>query len=489
MKLVHPSAWSLSTKLAVIVCLVVVGVATVIGVGVAKKDRDALRDALAGQARLLARWVATEAGEPMLRNDIWPIYRLVRQTAAEGDANRKTILTIMVLDTDGLVVAHLQPERNPIGLPLAVHDDAERRSLASAMTVTGPTAFEDPARRFIEGVAPISVAEKRLGVARVRLSTEQLAEATREATMIVVSRTLPLAAVGSLVGIILSLGAVRTLKQLAESMARMGRGEHVPLMLKGGDEIARLGEAFNRMAEEVAAKQRLERELAQSEKAAALGRIAAGVAHEVNNPLAGILNCISTIRDHPEEPRLIERYLPLIERGLLRIRAIVRDLLIEQRAENASEASEPARLDEIREQILASIANRNIVLDWNNDVPDSVQVNRPRIQQVVLNLVENAIHAMPTGGRLRFAAVIADERFLRMAVEDDGIGIAPENLPRIFDPFFSSKPEGTGLGLWITARLLQAMGGTIDVQSEAGSGTRFSIRVPYERRGDGPAQQ
>lgn len=489
MKLLRPWAWGLSTKLPVIVCLVVVGVAVVIGAAVVSKDRAALRDALSDQGRLLARWVAAASAEPMLRNDVWVVYRLLHEAAAEGHLDRENIITMMVLDSEGRVVAHLQPAEHPPGLPLTVHDDRERRMLAAAMTTTRPAAFDDTDGGAVEAAAPIISGGKRIGVARVRLSTAQLAKTTQEATLVVVTRTLGLAAIGSLIGIFLSVRAVRSLRQLAESMALMARGEHVALTLRGNDEIARLGDAFNRMAREVEAKRQLERELAQSEKAAALGRIAAGVAHEVNNPLAGILNCISTIKDHPEEPRLVERYLPVIERGLLRIRAIVRDLLVEQRAEYTSEAYEPAQLDDIRDLILPGMADRHIALQWDNQLPVWVRINRPRMHQAVLNLIENAVQAMPDGGNLRFAASVADNRTLSIEVEDSGIGIPAENLPRIFDPFFSSKPDGTGLGLWITGRLVNSLGGTVDVHSEPGSGTLFTLRVPYEGRDDGPDEQ
>jgi len=483
----RPSAWSLFIKLPFIVCLVVATVAAVIGMGVVEKDRAELRRALSARAELLARWVAAGSADSMLHNDPWSTFLTLRQVVSDGVGRDDHVVTAMVLDRDRRVIAHLRPAENPIGLPLVAPNEDERRLLSAAMAMTAPGVLEADGGQAIEGIAPVVAGAKSLGIVRVRLSTHHLSEALQESAMVVLALTLALTAIGSIIGVGLSLGAVRPLKRLADAMGQLGRGEHAPIMvpISGNDEIARLGEAFNRMAEEVAEKQRLERELAQSEKVAALGRVAAGVAHEVNNPLAGILNCVSTIRDHPEEVGLIDRYLPVIERGLLRIRAIIQDLLIEQRAENAINPSGPACLDEIRDLILAEVQGHSIVLEWDNRVPANVLVNRPQLQQAALNLLKNVVQAMADGGRLRFTAT-ADSQSLCIEVEDSGVGIDPDDLGRIFDPFFSLRRGGTGLGLWITFRLVQAMGGSIEVSSEPGLGTLFKINVPVEGKADGP---
>lgn len=479
----RPSSWSLAVKLPIIICLVVAGVAVVTGFTVIQKERIDLRQALAEKAVLLSRWVAAGSAEPMMRNDVWPIYRTLRQiSSSEVDAGRD-VVTAMVLDAEGVVLAHLDPGVHPIGLPLSIEgDDADL--LARSLAATETLVLDDPNGNFVEGISPVIGGGKQLGVARVRLSTQSLAEARREATALVSVATLGLALIGSLVGIFASLRAIRPLGRLTEAMAALGRGEPVVVPVHGADEIARLGMTFNSMATEVAEKQRLERELAQAEKTAALGRIAAGVAHEVNNPLAGILNCISTLKDHPQEPGLLPRYLPVIERGLLRIRAIVQDLLVEQRAEHASDPCGQECLDEVRELVAAEIEGKSIVLDWRNDLPSDTTFNRQRLQQALLNLLRNAIQAMPDGGRLRVSAWVECDR-MKLVVEDTGVGIAAEDLGRVFDPFFSLRKNGTGLGLWITWRLVQSLGGSTEVASAPGVGTRFTLTIPIGAA-DGP---
>jgi len=472
----RPSSWSLAVKLPLIVCLVVAGVAGVTGFTVIQKERIELRQALAEKAVLMSRWIAAASAEPMMRNDVWPIWRNLRQVTSKEVDEGRDVLTAMVLDTEGVVMAHLQPGPNPIGLPLHTDGD-ETRLLERALRSGAPLVLEDPAGGFVEGVAPVVGGGKRLGVARVRLSTRVLAQAVGEATGLVLLATFGLALIGSLAGIYASLRAVRPLGRLADAMSSLARGEPVAVPVRGADEIAHLSVTFNAMAAEVAEKQRLERELAQAEKTAALGRIAAGVAHEVNNPLAGILNCISTLKDHPQEPGLLERYLPVFERGLLRIRAIVQDLLVEQRAEHASEPCGPECLDEVRDLVAAEIEGKSIVLDWRNDLAPDTTFNRQRLQQALLNLLRNAVQAMPAGGRLSVSAR-REDGVLAIVVEDTGVGIAPEDVGRVFDPFFTSRKTGTGLGLWITWRLVQSLGGTIEVASRLGEGSRFTLSIP-----------
>jgi two-component system NtrC family sensor kinase len=210
-----------------------------------------------------------------------------------------------------------------------------------------------------------------------------------------------------------------------------------------------------------------------------LGRIAAGVAHEVNNPLAGMLNCLSTLRAQSNDPELVARYLPMIEMGLKKIEALVKDLLIELRVEDAREVADSSCLEDVRDLISAEIDPARIEFVWNNRLEPGDSMNRPRVQQILLNLLRNSIQAMPTGGRL-WCRFWSDQDKLIFEIEDTGHGIRPEDLGRIFDPFFTSRPTGTGLGLWIVLRLVQSMHGSIDVNSVPDQGTQFRIHIPRE---------
>jgi signal transduction histidine kinase len=190
-----------------------------------------------------------------------------------------------------------------------------------------------------------------------------------------------------------------------------------------------------------------------------------------------MLNCCDTLKRHPQEPELLERYLPLLETGLNRIRQIVRGLLVEIRTEGAYEPCGPECMEELKELIEAEVGDRDVTFQWENRLPADVRINRPPVQQIVFNLLKNAVQAVPDGGTVTFRAYRNGEGVL-FEVSDDGPGIAEANRDRLFDPFFTTKASGTGLGLWIVYRLVESLHGVIRIESEPGRGTWFQICVP-----------
>jgi len=234
--------------------------------------------------------------------------------------------------------------------------------------------------------------------------------------------------------------------------------------------------------------------LLQTDRLASLGQLAASVAHEINNPVAGVLNLAKLmerlLRDDgvpPERLADFRRYLGQIVSETTRVGRIVGDLLAFSRRSMPHHGE--TNLNQVVESTLSLAAHRlklaNVTVDLRLDPAlPLVLCDRSQMQQVVLNLVLNAAEAMqPHGeGLLRIeTGCNGDEIFLRVA--DNGEGIPPEVLPRIFDPFFTTKPEGkgVGLGLAVTYGIIQAHQGDIDVSSQPGKGTVFTINLPLRK--------
>lgn len=298
-------------------------------------------------------------------------------------------------------------------------------------------------------------------------------------------------------------------------------GRDTPLQVTADDELGELAQSFRAMQERLNASNRqlheftdtlerrveersqqlrdAERKLIQSDRLASLGQLAASVAHEINNPLAGVINfgrLMQRLTVGEEVPRArmadFRTYLDHVVGETERCARIVRDLLVFAR--HSEPSHEPVALNEVVRRTLSVINHRLELgeveprLDLAEDLPE-VTCDAAQVQQIVINLVLNAAESMESGCvtiRTRFDPA---RGLVRLDVTDTGTGIAPEHLARIYDPFFSTKTEGkgTGLGLAVVYGIVHAHGGQIEVETELGHGTTFSVLLPVNGPGAGPA--
>ncbi len=263
------------------------------------------------------------------------------------------------------------------------------------------------------------------------------------------------------------------------------------------DEMARLARNFNRMldllheyrhelesrvAVKTAELEGRNRELLLAQRLAATGTLAAGIAHEINNPLGGVLNAATRLKrpDLTREQRL--QYLELIEEGVTRIGGIVRKVL-----EVAPRHATPVAVDLCiaAQRTLDFVRHRadrrqvELHLDADDQAKPVVLGEANEIGQVLLNLVINAVDACAVGGNVHITLKV-DSGFVLLEVRDDGAGMTPEVAARAFDMFFTTKPagEGTGLGLAMVHSVVTALGGTVELHTEPQQGTRVVLRLP-----------
>jgi two-component system NtrC family sensor kinase len=223
--------------------------------------------------------------------------------------------------------------------------------------------------------------------------------------------------------------------------------------------------------------------LIQSAKLAATGQLAASIAHEINNPLQAVQSCVYLIADGAPQDDPNVKYVNIARQELDRIARIVGRMLDFHHP--GTEARQATDVNDLIENVLALAHKRlqhsNIVVETKlaSDLP-KIQAVGDHIKQVLLNLFLNALEAMPQGGTLQVQTESRhpDDKWLTISIQDDGIGMSAEDLTRLFEPFYTTKPSGTGLGLSISYDIVAQHGGEILVDSEPGQGTTFTIRLP-----------
>ncbi len=300
------------------------------------------------------------------------------------------------------------------------------------------------------------------------------------------------------------------LERMVRTIGRVEEGDlNARTRVEDGGEIGRVAAQMDNLLEQIQerdreltrrvvartrdleeANRRLEatsKQLVVSEKLAAVGEIAAGIAHEINNPVQVIQGNLDVLRVQlGDDADLVKTELRLIDEQTHSIFLIVNKLLQFTRPDEYAEGSEEHRPADIITDTLPLVqhllSKGHIALSLELESIKAISINRTELQQILINLMVNAIHAMPDGGDLTVGALDADrdgKAGVLVFVKDTGVGMAPELLTRIFDPFFTTKQgEGTGLGLSITRKLVERYDGEIEADSVVGQGTEFRVWFP-----------
>jgi two-component system, NtrC family, sensor kinase len=349
-----------------------------------------------------------------------------------------------------------------------------------------------------------------LGVVDIAMSLEDedhaVAALGRKTTIFSVIGILFLAVA---VGLFVRGYVIRPLGEIVAATERVAQGdlEH-PIAMPRTDEIGRLAESFNQMTtslgqahaelrqlnenlerqveERTTALKSAQAQLIQSEKMSSLGKLAASVAHEINNPLAGILTYAKLLIRMHEEGELTEtmrqsctRNLRLVQRETERCSAIVRNLLdfARQRTPSLKDIDVSAVVEEALTLLAHRLQMQNVVLEKDLPPLPLVKADFGQLRQSFVNIAMNACEAMANGGTLTVASRPIG-RSVEIRMTDTGPGIAPEHLSRILDPFFTTKEKGTGLGLSVVYGIIERHGGTLDIESTVGVGTTVVVRLP-----------
>lgn len=399
----------------------------------------------------------------------------------------KPIGTVTIFQGDLRIATNVIADdgRRAVGtrMSTAVYDEVIRRGgtwsrpafVVNDWYITAYEPIRDPTDRVIGAIY--------VGLLRAPFAREQ---------MIVTVRFLLLMTAATAASLILiflvTMVVMRPIERIVEMSRKFIAGDITARVgIRPSGEMGVLCRAVDYMADAVAErenqmKQAIQHQVTRAEKLASIGRLAAGVAHEINNPLTGVLTFSHLLREKPNMDAQDREDLDLIIRETTRAADIVRGLL--DFARERPVLMERVDLNEVVRRTVRLIANQKkfdrIVIEelLQEDLPE-VRGDMNQLQQVLLNLSLNACTAMPDGGKLTIrTAVEGDEVLLKTA--DTGCGIKPEHLDRIFEPFFTTQDvgRGTGLGLSVTHGIVEQHGGRLEVQSREGEGSTFTIRLP-----------
>jgi two-component system NtrC family sensor kinase len=462
-------------KLAVAASVGVVlthGVHLVVGSRVATRSLAREQETL---GRAIARLVASSAADAILTHDTATLGELVARAAGA-----KGVAYCFVV-RDGEVLATSFPE----GTPAALVDVRTARP-------PGPVVMVDGEARYLDLEEP--VLGGKLGTVRLGLEMDLL-QSTRRAIAVPLGLLAAFVILGGIAAsLLIGRSLARPIEEIVAAADRFDPAGPLPLVARrGGREVGMLAGRFNRMMIRLRAahheRERLRRRALAHARLASLGEVVAGVAHEVNNPLASLKACVGILRESCDDAAHAED-LALMDAALDRIRDVVRRLL-ELGSPRPLDLSPTSLLDLMREapQLAAlSLRGKGVELEEAVD-PAAVDVpvlaDRKQISQALLNLLLNAAYVSPPGSRVRVRTTRRDG-FRGIAIEDRGPGIPADLRERVFEPFFTTKPggEGTGLGLPLARTIVDLHHGSLELECPAGGGTVATIWLPVA---DGPA--
>ncbi len=465
-----------------------------------KSIRRSLGEESQKRGVFIARQLASLSLNPLLYEDYISI-----QSWIEDIANiDSSIAYVFVWDKQNDVIIHSFPDQVPIRILQANPLSNDQKESVRLIEVV-----ERPNWVIRDIAVPILTPE--IGVVRVGILENSLMENVNSATHRLVMMVLIFLVFGIFGALFFShviTHPIRSISEIAECIdldsLRYKKHPRVrireklfgkfPLIFRATDELDVLTEKFNAMIERLEnAHQELEAayaQLVQSEKLASLGTLSAGLAHEINNPIAGIQNCLRRLKQNPQNVAQAKKYLELMEEATNRIATVVRSLLDYARPQEMNFA--PVNIEEVIETALLLVAYKleKHRIAITKDIPPNVPTiygSRHHLEQVLVNLLLNAIDAIEerflqsqAASKSIHIGVKHKQNTLEIFLKDSGIGIPQENLTKIFDPFYTTKEigKGTGMGLSVCYNIIMAHGGNISVSSELNRGTTFYITLP-----------
>lgn len=459
--------------------LIVASALAVSGTLMVRAYHDLKQDLLISSASL-SRTLATTLLPVLLNDDVWRAFQVVRAPIPEGKVSDPvTPESIVVIDDAMRVIVSSRPRELPMATDIRTISP-ELKEVAKRLPAMRPgdaLPVELPGAAHLYVVAPIADQDAHVGTLIISHSKDAF-----------LPRFLQVAGRGAEVGLLV-LGILlpinwywgrRMARPLSRLAAQMNGIADAPPQATDdfaypyGDELGQLFASYRVMVGELEKKRALERQMIQSDRLAAIGRLTAAMAHEINNPLGGMLTAIDTLKRHGTLDARATRTVLLIERGLNQIKDSVGALLVEARARSRALAAQD--LEDVKGLAAPEAHKKRVSLRWDCDAGAGLPLPANLVRQVLLNLLLNAIQASEAGGTVACAIACSDGE-LAVTVSNGGRLLSAEQMSRLFEPFSQLSETGHGLGLWVTYQIINQLGGRIGAE-RVDDRMVFSVRLP-----------
>jgi signal transduction histidine kinase len=474
---VRPRFWPVAAKIPALVVAFMIAVSVAVTNGVLTRLIDSQNRHLNQLSGAYLDGVSSALLPPMLRDDVWEVYDVLERASQRYRGLHVDWTT--VTDATGVVVASSQPRRFPL---------QSRLPLDVLRNVNGEVAMIET-----QGLASLKrdlvYQDRSIGTvfAQVRIGPliEERRDVLRTLLLTNIFLTLTLAAVAYL----LIRRMLRPLRTLSKHMREGATGNVSPiddaLLPRPQSEFGSLFRRYNLLVEAVSERERLLGRLAEEERLAALGRLASGMAHEINNPLGGMLNALDALKRHGEHNAVRQTSTRLLEQGLTGIRDVVRSTLATYRQDREVRELRSDDLEDLSYLLKPEINRRKLELSWMVELGSPVRACVADVRSAALNLLLNACAASPDGGSIVFKASSANN-ILEIIVEDQGGGL-PDKIRTYLRTGSTngSPPENIGgLGLWMVKRYVAECGGRLEPSDRAPGGTSLHLIVPSSSRAE-----
>jgi len=419
---------------------------------------------------------------PLYRMDIYTLGAIAREAK-----DLPHVSYAYIYDDKGRIVGDYHPD-NQLYLAILA-DDLSQRIIKSDRTLIDI----DYKKEILDISKPVILGHQKLGGIRLGFDLNPVLSEMRSVTIksLVISTAIFLLGATIIFGIAIRM--VKPIEQLTAAAKRIEEGDlQYRVNIVRDDEVGILAAGFDRMADRLMQR---ERELKQSQitlrradRLSSLGLLTAGLAHEIRNPLVAIRTFTQLLPERYDDPEFRNGFQGLALKEVDRICGLINDLLSFARPSKPNVA--PENISDVVENIAriletqAKEKNVEITREFDLSLP-KVWIDKEQMKQVFMNLILNAIQAMNDGGSIVISTRISArsnaeliKEYVQVGIRDTGVGIPEENLEHIFDPFFTSKDEGSGLGLAVSHQIVQEHGGFLTVESTVGKGAVFFVHVP-----------